>query len=130
MEHNLEEKCKAVLNKIDQESTAPKAFIAAEMALTLEHLHRSRQTKGDLIKRLDGIKEPIDNRLVNLKRQPTEYSSSIWIDRDKIRGQLMHTKVRLETQRQRVMKEYEQDVKQIEERLLSLLQQYRHLSDE
>tara|TARA_R110002111_G_scaffold177181_1_gene243193 strand:- start:3036 stop:3266 length:231 start_codon:yes stop_codon:yes gene_type:complete len=73
------------------------------------------------------MREPIDNRLLNLKRQPTEYSHSIWIDRDKIRGQLMHTKVRLETQRQRVTKEHEKEVQHLEERLLTLLHQHEQL---
>lgn len=128
--NNLEATCKAVLKRIDQERNNPISFVASEMALTLEHLNRSKRNTTDLIARLDNVREPIDNRLLNLKRLPTEYASSIWIDRDKIRGQLMHTKVRLETQRQRVMQDYQRDLRQIEERLLELLQQYRHLSAE
>lgn len=97
------------------------------MELILEHLNRSRKTTSNLIERLDLIKRPIDNRLLSLKRQPTEYSRYIWIDRDKIRGQLMHTKVRLETQRQSVIKEYDREVQHLEERLLSLLHQHEQL---
>ena len=39
----------------------------------------------------------------------------------------MHTKVRLETQRQRVTKEHEKEVQHLEERLLTLLHQHEQL---
>ena len=99
------------------------------MDVTLDHLRRSRKTKTDLIQRLDFVKSPIDNRLVNLKRKPTEYSQRLWVDRDRIRGQLLRTKVQLETQQQRLIMDYERDVRHLQDRLLVLLNKHEQLDD-
>ena len=83
----------------------PAKLIEREMALTLEHLGRSRRTKSESMKELESIRQFIDNRLVNLRRLPYEPSDR-WIERDKIRNQLTNAKVRLESQRLRVILNY------------------------
>ena len=113
-----------------EERGEPANFLVREMELSLEHLQRSRRTKSDLIEHLESVRTPIDNRLLNLKRQPLEYSRTLWIERDRIRGQLMNTKVRIETQRHRVVKEYEREVRQLENRLLTLLNKHEQLESD
>ncbi len=100
------------------------------MEVALEHLRRTRRTKTESLDRLAAIQQPIDNRLLNLKRHPTEYSWDLWVARDKIRGGLMHTKTRLENQRQQTIRDYEREVMHLQDRLVMLLNKHAQVQQD
>ena len=58
--NDLEEKCRRLLKRgqPDDVFALPAKLIEREMALTLEHLGRSRRTKSESMKELESIRSP------------------------------------------------------------------------
>jgi len=127
--NDLEEKCKRLLNSSRPHDlfALPSLMIEREMALTLEHLNRSRRRKSKLLNELESISQEIGNRLVNLRRLPHE-PPELWIDRDKIRNQLTTALVRLESQKIRIVSDYEREMQSHEIGLLKLLNKHEQLN--
>ncbi len=129
--NDLEEKCRQLLkaSQPDDVFALPAKLIEREMTLTLEHLERSRRTKSESMKGLDTMRQSIDNRLANLRGIPYEPSDR-WIERDRIRNQLTNVKVKLESQRLKVVSDYENELQSLEVGLLKLLNKHELLNME
>lgn len=102
-------------------------FIEREMALTLEHLARTRKRTKKILGDLEYADEGPANRMANLRPLPHEYSSDLWVQRDKIRNQLRTIRSRLAAQKNRIIVEYEREMQVFEMRLLDLLAKHEHV---
>ena len=128
MEKTLEDRCHKLTSQKNNESPADQnVFLEREMALTLDHLDRSRNTKESLLQKIDNVGDAVDNRLLNMRRLPNEYSPRLWIERDHIRNQLRNTQVRIESDRRRICMDTNKEVQRLQDRLLDLWNKHQLL---
>ena len=80
-----------------------------------------------MIEHLESVETSIGSRLLNLKRPRFEYSQFLWAERDRIRNQLMLMQVRIEMQRQRLILDYEKEMRNLHDRLVLLLNKHEQL---
>ena len=116
----LEVKCRKLINRIGQQSgQGPAASIWREIALVLDHLESVRAGITPLQRELDRLEGHIENRLLNLEHSRNE-SVEMRFHTDRLRSDLVHSRIRLERQRHQLTQDYQHQQQTLRDRLLVL----------
>ena len=118
--HDLEKKCRKLVDtsriEMPDDPTVP---IIREVALTLDHLDRSRKTKESLLRKITEMASVIDDRILNIRRLPHEYSPSQVMEKDSFCNQLRTIRLRIEANRRTICMDYDKEVQRLHDRLLT-----------
>ena len=126
----MEATCREILGGRTRsgEPDLTRTVVEGEIALTLEHLDRSRNVTERALLQIDSDEIQVSNRLLNLRRLPYEIASDLWVKRDRIRNQLVNTRVALHTRKSTVILDHERHVQMLEGTLFELVKRHRHVT--
>lgn len=117
---SLERKCRKLARRFQiDHGNGPLGSIWREIELTLDHLDRARRTRDTLRKEFSRLEFELDNKLLNLQHVQYE-PHSMWVEKEHIRNSLIQSRIRLESQRQRLVRDHEREQQTHRNRLFEL----------
>ncbi len=129
IESELEKRCRSLVAKASTDtSTEPTLFLRREMALTLDHLDRSRKMTEDLLRRTQYAAGAVRHRMLNLGSVPYEYAVGLYHERDGVRNNLRDTHLRIEMAERGILAEYNREIQKLQGRLLALWNKHEMLA--
>ena len=121
--HQLESKCRRILKSVAlQHIDGPEASVWRQIALVLEQLQNHGSQHKTLIDEFDRLERHLAERLLWLDEM-RHVGLDVRFEKERLRSNLLHSRVRLERQRHEIAREHESMHVRLMDRLLALWNQ-------
>ena len=126
---DLERKCRDVLRAVqgDEDDETPASFVERELALTLDHIRRVRQQDRHFRRGLLERECDIETQIMNIRPSYYRYIPHRWVEQSKMVIRLTAALTAVETQRNRLIVDYDKRMQALHDRLLQLLNMHAQL---
>ncbi len=115
----LEQQARTMIKRPDRNGQPSSTIrsLEQELALTLDHLDKTRELHESLRRNLVRIECYVDNELIDMERRTPKYSPYRFPEREKLQRRL----IRIEEERRRLALQEHEQVRELRAQLLSLL---------